>query len=116
MNRAVFGALVGAGLVAVVALAFCGPSPVFAQRPLAAVREAGGEGGLIALPSTTADSGQLVTLVDPRTRVIAVYRIDATTGKIKLLSVRNIGYDLQVMELNSEKPTPQELRSLLEQR
>ena len=47
---------------------------------------------------------------------MAVYRIDPTAGKIKLLSVRNIQFDLQVMDLNSEKPSPQEIRSLLEQR
>ena len=47
---------------------------------------------------------------------MAVYHIDPSGGKIKLLSVRNVQFDMQVMDLNSDKPSPQEIRSLLEQR
>jgi len=45
-----------------------------------------------------------------------VYRVESATGKIELKSVRRIHWDLQMTNLNTEKPLPQEIRSLLEQR
>ena len=59
---------------------------------------------------------QMLTVVDPRQRVLSVYHIELATGKIALKSVRNIQWDLQMTDLNNEKPFPQEIRSLLEQR
>jgi len=115
MSRAVLGALIVFGLVVAVAGAQNWPAPAATQRPASTVQQAG-ESSLIVVPSSSADNGQLLTVVDPRSRALAVYRIDPTGGKIKLLSVRNIQFDLQVMDLNSEKPSPQEIRSLLEQR
>lgn len=114
MKRALLGALVCAGLVMAVAGAFDPPNSVFAQRmttPVAATSD----GGLIALPSA-AERGQQITVIDPKSRVMSVYHVDAATGRIKLMSVRNITWDLQMMQLNSENPEPQEIRSLLEQR
>jgi hypothetical protein len=64
-----------------------------------------------------ADGRQQITLVDQRTRAIAVYQVDARTGAISLKSVRNIHWDLQMDEFNSGgNPSPKEIRSLLEQR
>lgn len=74
------------------------------------------EAGLIALPFTGSDGASMVTVVDGRQRVMAVYRVDPANGRIKLLSVRNLVYDLQMMHLNGENPLPQEIRSLLEQK
>ena len=112
MKRALLGVLVSAGLVMVVASVWDRPTAVFAQRMAA---PATSETGLIALPSA-ADHGQQVTVIDPRSRVMSVYHIDAVTGRIKLMSVRNIAWDLQMMQLNSENPQPQEIRSLIEQK
>jgi len=113
MRGALLGALVGAGLV-VAASSLSGQT-----RGMAPARSfhaaVGPEQGLIALASPAADGGQLVTVIDPRLRSMAVYRVDAA-GRIRLTSVRNIQWDLQLMELNSESPLPQEIRSLLEQR
>ena len=91
---------------------------VFAQRP-----------GNSSQPSTsTADSllshsvelldgRQQITLIDSRTRAIAVYQVDPRTGALALKSVRNINWDLQMDEFNSGgNPSPKEIRSLLEQR
>lgn len=69
---------------------------------------------LIALSMPLADRQQ-VTIVDPRTRVIGVYHVDAATGAISLRSVRNINWDLQMTEFNAAHPAPQEVRSLVQQ-
>ena len=58
----------------------------------------------------------MLTVIDPRQRVIGVYHIDLSTGKITLKSVRNIQWDLQVEEFNNVSPLPKEIRSSLEQR
>ncbi len=76
----------------------------------------GGGRQLIALPGTTGEDGQLFVVVDPQVRAVSVYHVDKATGKIALRSVRNIHYDLQMMNLNTEDPLPQNIRSLLEQR
>ena len=114
MKRALLGALVGAGLV-MLAAAWNQPTAVFAQRP-SPYGQANAEGSVIALSAPAADNASQVTVIDPRSRAMAVYRVDSASGKIKLLSVRNINWDLQLMQLNSESPLPQEIRSLIEQR
>ena len=64
----------------------------------------------------TAADGQLqvVTVVDPRQRVLAVYHVDRTTGQITPKSVRNITWDLQMIEYDSGDPLPQDIRSGLQ--
>jgi len=61
----------------------------------------------------TAENGLplTVTVVDPRQRVMAVYHVDRTTGEISPKSVRNITWDLQMIEYNSGKPLPQDIRN-----
>jgi hypothetical protein len=115
MKRAWLGALLVAGLVlvAVGAVGYCQSIPVPPRAPYA---EAAGDGRLVALCGPSADGAQLVTVIDSKARAMAVYRVDTATGKIKLLSVRNLHWDLQVLQLNSESPLPQEIRSLIEQR
>jgi len=71
---------------------------------------------LIVVPSPVDEKAQWLTVIDPKLRVMSVYQIDLTTGKIALRSVRNIHWDLQMMHLNNENPLPQEIRALLEQR
>ncbi len=82
-----------------------------AQRPAATM-----SGELIALPFEGADGRQQVTVIDPRTRVMAVYHIDRGTGSLTLRSVRHVQWDLQMEEYNSGSPTPREIRTLLESR
>ena len=73
---------------------------------------------LIALPFEAADGKQQVTIVDPRTRVIAVYQVDKVNGSLALRSVRNVHWDLLMEEYNTSHgtPTPREIRALAEQR
>jgi hypothetical protein len=94
-----------AGLLAAVV-----PSVGFAQRP------AGPSGGsaLITLAMPAGEHRQQLTVVDSDTRSLAVYHIDTTSGEISLKSVRNINYDLRMIEFNGTSPLPREIRSLLE--
>lgn len=109
MKRAVLGTLLGIGFVtAAVALA--------EQRATSPVTAATASSELIVVPASLGEKGQMLTVVDPRQRVVSVYHIDLATGKIALKSVRNIQWDLQMTYLNNESPLPQEIRSLLEQR
>jgi hypothetical protein len=70
---------------------------------------------LIAL-SYDAGGTQQVTIVDPRGRSVAVYHVDRVTGGLSLKSVRNIAFDLQIEDFNSNSPTPREIRALTDQR
>lgn len=81
-----------------------------------AVHVPSGEGGLIAVPCQGGEAGPLVAVIDTKTRVLSVYRIDGASGKVALCSVRNINWDLQMTEYNSALPLPGEIRALLEQR
>lgn len=88
---------------------------VFAQRPAAAAASPGDSlhSHSVELP----DGRQQITLIDSRTRSMAVYHVDARTGALGLKSVRNVHWDLQMDEFNSGgNPSPKEIRSLLEQR
>jgi hypothetical protein len=114
MKQAMLGALVVAGLVAVVLSAFGRNDWAAAQQQSAAGSLGGGD--LIVVPMTSGDKSQVLSIVDPRQRMLCVYRIDSLTGKIALKSARNLNWDLQMSYLNNEAPLPQEIRSLLEQR
>jgi hypothetical protein len=113
MKTVVLGALAGASLVMIAAGLLDRGDAAYAQRAVP-FAQAGTEGGLMAIPSGTGEGGQLITVVDSRARALAVYRV-AADGKIKLLSVRNIQWDLQVTQLNSDIPLPQDIKTLLEQ-
>jgi hypothetical protein len=112
MKQAMLGALVVVGLV-VLAFGTFGRGDAAAQQRAYAPAPVGGD--LIVLPMSLGDKGQVLSVVDPRQRVLCVYRVDPVTGKIALKSVRNLQWDLQMSYLNNEAPLPQEIQSLLEQ-
>lgn len=56
---------------------------------------------------------QLVTVVDSSRQVMAVYQIDLSSGAIKICSVRKLSYDMQIENLNTQKPLPSEIRALI---
>ena len=113
MKKAGLGLLIGVGLMVAALGGFGQRSDVFAQRPQPIMApEAGGD--LLVLPVTSSDKGQLLAVVEPRQHVMSVYRIDPTTGKIALKSVRNLHWDLQMNDWNNEAPLPQEIQSMLE--
>ena len=45
---------------------------------------------------------------------MAVYHVDRATGEITLEGVRNFTWDLQMINFNTGKPLPQEVRSGLQ--
>jgi hypothetical protein len=118
MKRAVLGTLLGVGLVTAAVAVAEQRGEFSAQRtavaPPAPAAAAGSE--LIVVPTSLGDKGQMLTVVDPRQRVLSVYHIELMTGKITLKSVRNIQWDLQIVALNNEVPLPKEIQSGLEQR
>ena len=69
---------------------------------------------LITLSLDLGQSGQQVTLIDTRQRVMGVYHIDRTSGEISLKCVRNTHWDLLMDEFNGASPSPREIRSLLQ--
>ncbi len=55
-----------------------------------------------------------LVVVDPVTRAIAVYHVDAATGEVTFKSMRNITWDLQMNKHNSDKDlAPEEVRDAL---
>jgi hypothetical protein len=115
MKRVMLGALAGAGLVMAMVGVLDRGGQVFGQR-LASQDRAGPGSQLIAMWAPAGEKGQLLTVIDPNSRVMSVYHVDLASGKIALRSVRNFHWDLQMVHLNNESPLPQEIRSLLEQR
>ncbi len=114
MRIAVVGASALFGLVLAVVLAAGGGSVGFAQR--AATVPMTGGASLVTVTAQAGENRQQVTLIDPATRTMAVYHIDTTNGEIVLKSVRNLTYDLQMIEFNGTSPLPNEIRAILEQR
>jgi hypothetical protein len=113
MKAAAIGAFVGVLLSVVVAGLFSGVVPVHAQAtPPAGHRFATED--LITSTTLVAENRQLVTIIDPKTRVMAVYLIEGSTGQVSLKSVRPVHWDLQLAEFNCTSPLPQEIRSLVE--
>jgi hypothetical protein len=80
------------------------------------VGSAVGGGELIVVPASVGDRLQVLSVLDPRQRVLCVYHVELLTGKITLKSVRKLEWDLQIRDLNNEKPLPEDIRSLVEQK
>jgi hypothetical protein len=127
MKRAILGLLVGACVVAVAVGVLDRRQEVMAQHPFMQTAYSqpasqpgtpvyGSGGELIAVPSSVGDKGQLLTVIDPRQQAMGVYWVEAGTGKITLRSVRNIRFDLMMMDFNGDNPLPREIRAQLEQR
>ncbi|MBN2579806.1 MAG: hypothetical protein JXB10_12530 [Pirellulales bacterium] len=116
MKLAILGTLAGLGLLAAGGSGLeIGGEPSAPPRAVA-VAPAGAGSELIVVPFGTPEKGMMLSVIDPRQRVMGVYRLDAGTGKIALKSVRNLRWDLQLNDFNNEPPLPQEIRSLIEQK
>lgn len=114
MRAVVWGLVVS--VVLVVALAGGGPPEAQAQRAGLQPADRGAPTDLIALSFDGGEGRQQVTLIDPRTRVMAVYHVDRTSGALALKSVRNVVWDLQMEEFNTDNPAPSEIKPLTQQR
>ncbi len=117
MKLVVLGSLLGIGFMAVAVGVAQQRGDAYSQRATTAVPAAAAANSeMVVLPTIVGDKSQLLTVIDPRLRVLSVYHIDLATGVITLKSVRNIQWDLQISYLNNEKPLPQEIRALSEPR
>jgi len=103
VRRGVWAAV---GLAGVVTLCGAGQSYVSSGEPVAAA-------GSSLVTHVIAQEGRPHTLVvvDPHSRALAVYHVEAATGKLALKSVRNATWDLQVSHFSTEDPLPQDIRS-----
>jgi hypothetical protein len=109
MRLSFVGALLAVSLVIGVMTGRSSSEPAYTQMDVPA-RAGGGE--LFTQVTAPDGAGPLTaTVIDPRQRVFAVYHVDRNTGEITLKSVRNITWDLQMIEFNTGKPIPQDIRS-----
>ena len=111
MRHTLVGAVVIAGLVIVATAGRSFSEPAFG--PLADASRV--QSGELITHMTAADGHpQVVTVIDPKQRVMAVYHVDRATGQITPKSIRNFTWDLQMIEFNSGDPLPQDVRSGLQ--
>lgn len=105
------GVLVGATLAAA--------AVGVAQDPAGQVARSsagGGERSLIALMADGGSAHHAVVVIDSAQRVMSIYHVEKSSGRIALKSVRNIAWDLRLDEWDTESPLPKEIRSIMEQR
>jgi hypothetical protein len=112
MRTTVIGAALGVTLVAIVWQVL--PAQGLVDDRASRYPSNGGQ-DLITWTSPAGDDYQLLTVIDPDSKVVGVYHLELKTGEITLRSVRNITWDLQMLEFNGTAPTPREIRSQLEQ-
>jgi hypothetical protein len=114
MRRSMFGALLAAGLVIAATAGRGSTAPAFGGTADEAIVSPLQDTGLFT--QVTAENGQplTVTVIDPRQRAMAIYHVDRSTGEITLRSVRNLTWDLQMVQYNSGNPLPQDIRSGLQ--
>jgi len=115
MKTTVLGALAGAGLVMALVGVLSDRGEVFAQRP--ATQWSNGVGAELIVVSETAEQGyQQLPVIDPNLQAMSVYHIDMSDGRITLRSVRNLHWDLQMLEHNAVSPLPRDLQALIQRR
>ena len=112
MRHSFVGAVLIAGLVIAATAARSFSEPAAGSPVDIPARAPGGE--LITHVTAADGQPQVVTVIDPRQRVMAIYHVDRATGQITPKSVRNFTWDLQMIEFNSGDPLPQDIRSGLQ--
>ena len=106
MRAAVLGLLVGLGVLLVLTFGFPEAS---AQR--GASDRATPSADIMALSFDAGEGRQQVTVIDPRSRVMAVYHVDRATGALSLKSVRNVALGLADRGFQLREPhTPRDSR------
>lgn len=109
MRLSLVGTLLGASLVIGALAGRSSSEPPYGPPIDTAIRA--GNSDLITHVTATDGQPLTVTLIDSRQRVMAVYHVDRTSGEITPKSVRNFTWDLQMIEYNSGKPLPQDVRN-----
>ncbi len=78
------------------------------------VAVAGAGGGVIAVSAQLTADSYGVYLLDPKRGTMAVYQFQPKTRTLRLMAVRNYGFDVQLDEYNTE-PSPREIKQLVGQ-
>ncbi len=78
------------------------------------VAVAGAGGGVIAVSAQITADNYGVYLLDPKRGTMAVYQYQPKTRTLRLMAVRNYGFDVQLDEYNTE-PSPREIQQLVQQ-
>lgn len=94
------------GLVAAASWCAADPTYVSTAEEVASVGKA-----LVTHVIAQENRPHTLLVVDSQNRSLAVYHVDLTTGKLALKSVRNVNWDLQMRDYNTEDPLPQDIRS-----
>lgn len=115
MRTAGYGLLISLGILS---LAWLLDFPQARADRTSPTADRGSGDGLVVMPLDLADGRQQVTIVDTKTRVMAVYHVDKVNGGLALRSVRNVHWDLLMEEYNTSTgtPSPRDIRALAEQR
>lgn len=102
-----------AGIVATAVLA---AAVMAAQRPARApASSATGQPAAFWTAMTPLEDGrQMLLVVDPEHRALAVYHVDPAGGTVTLKSSRDISWDLLVGDFNAQEPRPAALKKMLE--
>lgn len=112
MKRAALGAVLGVSLFGGAIAAPTSHSTTGAR----ANSTASGSDRLTTIVTQLSDAKQQLIVVDQETHVLAVYQIETANGAVKLVSVRNLHWDLQMEHFNGTSPLPGEIRARIEQR
>ncbi|MDZ4819361.1 MAG: hypothetical protein SGJ20_10350 [Planctomycetota bacterium] len=117
MKTTVVGLIAGSALAVAV---FFGTAFLGSDRGSQAVAQRTGvadpNADLITIATALSENSksQQLTVIDPRTRVMSVYHVDLASGAISLKSVRNIQWDLHLVDFNGASPLPREVKAQLE--
>ena len=85
-----------------------------ASSATAQVTSVGGDDMLVVGGQITKDSYGLY-LVDTKRQALCIYQWLPGSRKLRLMAARNFKYDVQLDEYNADKPTPSEVKRLVEQ-
>ncbi len=99
------------------ALAACLAISLFTPATTLALSEFGSPGadGVFAIQARLSADAYGLYLIDTRNQTILLYRYGGRgTRGLSLLSARSFRYDRQLLDFNAGKPSPQEIRELIE--
>ena len=85
-----------------------------ASSATAQVTSVGGNDMLVVGGQITKDSYGLY-LVDMKRQALCVYQWLPATRKLRLMAARTLKFDVQLDEYNADKPTPRDVKRLVEQ-
>ena len=108
-RKYLFAAIIG-GLVACVAISIFTPATSLALSEFDQL----GADGVFAIEAHLSNDVYGLYLIDTKNQTILLYKYGGTRGRgLSLLSARSFRYDRQLLDFNSGKPSPQDVRKLI---